>query len=132
MAYSDIAAGGTLDGTFLLPMLFIGEGEISSSAAPSLDATIAQYTVCALTATGVTRYVVGTHTKDQMVINTQPITAVGQQVPIWTAARTLNAAALIWPTGTTLDTFAEQLAFVQGTSFKIAKLINHGNPVWAS
>jgi len=132
MSYQDLASGGSLDGSFLLPLLFVGEGEISSSAAPSLDASIAQYTVCALTATGVTRFVVGTHTKDQMVINSQPITAIGQQVPIWTRARTVNHEALVWPAGLTLDTFAERLAFTQGTPFTIGKAINHGNPPWAS
>jgi hypothetical protein len=115
-----------------LPHFFVGEGEISTSAAPSLDASIAQFTVCALTPTGVTRFVVGTHTKDQMVIAMQPITAIGQQVPIATGGKTINHESLVWPTGLTLDTFAERLAFTNGTQFQIGKIINHGTPAWAA
>lgn len=115
-----------------LPHFFVGEGELSTSAAPSLDASIAQFTVCALTTTGVTRFVTGTHTKDQMVIAMQPITAVGQQVPLAVGGRTINHAMLVWPTGTALDTFAERLAFVQGTGFSIGKIINEGTPAWAA
>lgn len=111
--------------------LFVNEGEVTTSASPSLDATIAQYTVCALTATGVTRFVTGTHTKDQMVIAMAPITAIGQQVPIAVAGGTWNHEVLTWPTGTALDTFAERLAFVNGTPHTIGKLINNGIPSWA-
>ena len=127
---TDLATGVTVAGSFVPTHIFCGEGEISSSAAPAL-AALTQYQVCALTATGVTPFISGTHTKDQMVIATQDV-ASGAQAPIWTRARTINHAILIWPSGTALDTFAERLAFVQGTAFAIGKMINDGNPSWAS
>jgi len=130
MAYSDFAAGGTIEGTYTPSSLFIGEQCYESGASVSLDASIAQYTVCALTNTGVTRFVAGTHSKDQMVINVQPVTAIGEAVPFWRAAKVLRHDALVWPTGTALDTFAERLAFVNGTGFIVGQLKNNGNPPW--
>lgn len=130
MAYSDLVAGGTIEGTYFPSSLFVAEQDYESGASVSLDASIAQYTVCALTNTGVTRFIAGTHTKDQMVINVQPVTAIGEAVPYWRAAKILRHDALVWPAGATLDTLAERKAFVQGTGFAVGALQNNGNPPW--
>lgn len=126
---SDLA-NSTYYGQYHYKTLFVKEGEMCTDTSVSLDASIAQYTLCALTNTGVTAFVVGTHTADQAVLNLQPVTAVGQACPIATEAENLNHERITWPAS--LNTYAKRLAFVQGTKLGIGQLINDGIPSWAS
>lgn len=120
MPVNDLAAGA-LVGTYTPELLFAGDEPPKSDSAPSLVASLAKYEVAALTATGVTTFVPGTHTAAQLVIVAQPVTAIGQAVPYFNAGK-FNHAVLVWPAGTTLDTYAERRAFCTGT-VKVGKII---------
>lgn len=120
MAVNDLASGG-LAGTWTPQQLFAGDAPIVTDAALSLVASISKYQVVALTDTGITTFVVGTHTAAQAVIAAQPVTAIGQQVPYFSAGF-FNHAALVWPTGTALDTFEERKKFFQGTDIHIGHI----------
>ena len=102
--------------------LWIGEAPIIADSAPSLVAAIDIYSLCALTATGVTPFVVGTHTKDQMVINSVKVEAIGQATPYWDAGK-FNHEAINWPAGATLDTYEERKAFMTGTMLRVGHTI---------
>ena len=117
MAVNDLA-GDALPASYTPEHLFAGDAPVVTDAAPSLVASIAKYQVVALTATGVTTFIPGTHTAAQGVIAAQPITAIGQQVPYYSAGF-FNHAALVWPAGTALDTFVERKAFFNGTPIHI-------------
>ena len=129
MAVNDLASGA-LAGTKSTEILFAGEQDITTSAAPSLVASAAKYEVLALTATGLTTFVTGTHTANQAVVAMQPVTTIGQQVAITIAGGVFNHAVLTWPAA--LDTYAKRLNFAQGAAFKVGKLLQNGNPVWAA
>lgn len=98
--------------------LFIGEAYICTDSAPAL-AAVAKYQVLALTATGVTPYVVGTHNGQQAVIAAQA-GAIGGQIPYWNAGK-FNHAVLIWPAG--LDTLAKRKAELAGSPLMVGHLI---------
>ncbi|MEN9925544.1 MAG: hypothetical protein RL268_1670 [Pseudomonadota bacterium] len=111
MTVNDIA-GYDLAGTYTPELIFAGDEPPKSDAAPAL-ANLAKYEVAALTATGVTTFVVGTHTAAQLVIVAQA-TTTGKQCPYFNAGK-FNHAALIWPNNAALDTYAERRAFCTGT-----------------
>lgn len=120
MAVNDLA-GSDLPATYTPEFLFAGDAPVVTNSAPSLVASIAKYEVAALTDTGVTTFVVGTHTAVQGVIVAQPISAIGQAVPYFSGGF-FNHAALVWPAGATLDTLAERKKFFQGTAIHIGAL----------
>jgi hypothetical protein len=120
MPVNDLASGD-LVGTYTPELLFAGDEPPKTDAAPSLVASIAKYEVVALTATGVTTFVVGTHTAAQAVIAAQPCTAIGRQVPYFNAGK-FNHAALVWPNNVAVDTYAERRAFFAGTTIKIGRI----------
>ena len=66
MAVNDIASGA-LVGTWTQEILLAGDAPVTTDAAPAL-ADVTKYQLLALTATGVTPFVVATHTADQAVI----------------------------------------------------------------
>jgi hypothetical protein len=104
---------------------FAGQAPVITDTATSL-AAIAQYEVCALTATGITPYVDATHTKDQMVVAANAASAASKVVSYYKSGH-FNHAALTWPAE--YDTEAKRKAFVNGTSIYIGHLLN--NPVGA-
>lgn len=118
MAVNDLARYD-LAGTFTPELLLAGDEPPKSDASVAL-AAFDKYEVAALTATGVAKFVPGTHTAAQLVIVAQPV-ASGAQCPYFNAGK-FNHAALVWPAGTTLDTYAERLAFCTGT-VKVGKII---------
>jgi hypothetical protein len=120
MAVNDLA-GFELVGTYTPELIFAGDEPPKTDAAPSLVASIAKYQVVALVATGVTTFVVGTHTAAQAVIAAQPVTAIGQACPYFNAGK-FNHAALVWPADASIDTYAERKAFFAGTTIKIGRI----------
>ena len=82
--------------------LFTGAAQICADSAPSLVASIKKYELVALTDTGLTTFVVGTHEASQAVIASQPITKVGQQCPYWNEGE-FNHAAIHFPVHASLD-----------------------------
>ena len=119
MPVNDIASF-SLAGTYTPELLLAGDEPPKSDSAPAL-ATFQKYEVAALTATGVTTFVPGTHTAAQLVVVAQPVNAIGKMCPYFNAGK-FNHAALIWPSGTALDTYAERLAFCTGT-VKVGKIV---------
>ena len=97
--------------------LFTGDAEVLGDSAPAL-ANIAQYQVCVLLATGVTPYVVATHTTaapDKLVI-AQTTVLSGKQCPFWTHGE-FNHNLLGWPAS--LNTYALRKEAVLGGGIKI-------------
>lgn len=124
MANNPIASGA-LAGSFLP----VDRGACyESAAAPALTA-VTKWDIAALTATGVTAYVTGTHTPDQAVIVLNDA-AVGKQVNFVTEGEGFNADALTWPAA--MDTYAKRLDFAQKTKWTIRKVQLQGNPSWAA
>jgi len=119
MAVNDIASADIV-GTYTPEQLFAGDSPVVSDAAPAL-AAIAKYQVCALTATGITPFVVGTHTAAQGVIAAQAASGASVQTPFFKAGY-FNHAVLGWPAGATLDTYAERKAFFIGTMIQIGHI----------
>lgn len=101
--------------------LWVGEMQPITDSAPSLVAAAKQYEVMALTATGVTTFIVGTHTAQQVVVAAQAVTKIGQQVPYWEAGK-FNHMALVWPVDVTLDTLPERKAFLMGSMVRVGHL----------
>ena len=103
--------------------LWIGEAPIIADSGPSAVAAIDIYSLCALLPTGqVTPFIPGTHTKDQMVINSVKVEAIGQATPYWDAGK-FNHEAINWPAGTALDTYVERKAFMTGTMLRVGHTI---------
>jgi hypothetical protein len=125
----DLASGRTTIGTRTgVQPLWAGEAPIMSDSAPG-NALFAKYELAALDTTAasptfgkVVKFVPGTHNATQAVVVQQPITAVGQQVPYWSAGY-FNHAALVWPAGVTLDTYPERKAFFTGTQIRVGHVI---------
>ena len=102
--------------------LWVGGVEPVSDSAKSGEA-LEQYQVAALIANGtVVKFIPGTHTKDQVVIVAQPVGAANVDTPYWNAGR-FNHEALVWPTGTALDTYAERKALLVGAKVQVGHLI---------
>lgn len=106
-------AGSNVYGPQTTTQLYAGEIQVVTDAAPAL-ADVDQFEICALTTTGVTPFVVGTHTKDQAVVAMEAGTT-GKQIPYATGGY-FNHEALIWPAGATLDTYAERKAWLGSAS----------------
>lgn len=119
MAVNDIAAG-SLVGTWAPEQLFAGEMEVSSDSAPAL-AAITKYQLIAITATGVTPFVSGTHTADQAVVAIQAVSS-GQQCPYYKSG-CFNHEIIGWPAGATLDSFAKRKAFFGNRPLTVGKLL---------
>jgi hypothetical protein len=117
MAVNDLA-GFNLVGTYTPELLFAGDEPPKSDAAVALAAFV-KYEVAALTATGIAKFVVGTHTAAQLVVVAQP-TASGAQCAYFNAGK-FNHAALVWPADAALDTYIERRAFCTGT-VKVGRL----------
>lgn len=103
------------------PQLFAGDGPIVTDSAPAL-AAIKQWEVCVLLPTGVTPYVVATHTTaapDKLVV-AQVAAAIGQACPYYSAAK-LNHEVLVWPA--TINTLALRKELVQGSMIQVGHLI---------
>lgn len=119
MAVNDIAAGGTVVGTYTPEQLFVGEAPIISGQAPALG-TISKYQVCVLTATGLSTDFTSVTTGDKCVIAAQAAT-VGEGVPYYSGGY-FNHAALTWPAAQ--DTLAKRKLFFMGTAISVGSLIN--------
>lgn len=122
MPVSDIASGA-LVGTQTTSDLFAGHAPVVTGFAPSLVASIVKYQVVALTATGITTFVSGTHTAAQAVIAAQPVSAIGQAVPYFSGGY-FNHAVLTWPAA--LDTYEKRKHFMSGTPIFIGKVAPGG------
>lgn len=118
MTYRSDLAASTLEGSFTPRQLFAGEAAVITDSAPAL-ADLAQHTVAALTATGITAFVSGTHTAGQLVVTSQPV-LTGQQCPYYQAGR-FNHAALVWPAG--LDTLEARKLACAGTAISMGHLV---------
>ena len=119
MAVNDIAAG-SLVGTWALEQLFAGDADVATDAAPAL-AGITKYQLIAVTATGVTPFVSGTHTADQAFVAAQAA-STGQQCPYFKSG-CFNHEIIGWPAGTALDTYAERKAFFGNRPLSVGKLL---------
>lgn len=119
MAVNDIAAG-SLVGTWAPEQLLAGEHPIRTDSAPAL-ANIAKYQLIALTNTGVTPFVPGTHTGEQAMIAAQAVTT-GQQAPYFSAG-VFNHEIVGWPAGTALDTYGERKALFGNRALTVGKLL---------
>lgn len=102
--------------------LFIGAAQICADSAPSLVAAIQKYELVALTDTGLTTFLVGTHNASQAVIASQPCSAINQQIPYWNEGA-FNNDAIVWPIDATLDNLAKRKAFLNGTNLKVGHTI---------
>jgi len=118
MAVNDIAAG-SLVGTWAPEQLFAGEAPVTTDAAPAL-AAITKYQLIAVTTTGVTPFVSGTHTADQAFVAAQAA-SIGQQTPYYKSG-CFNHEIIGWPAGTALDTYAERKAFFGNRPLSVGKL----------
>lgn len=119
MAVNDLAAG-SLVGTWAPEQLLAGEAPVTTDAAPAL-AAITKYQLIAVTATGVTPFVSGTHTADQAFIAAQPV-SYGKQCPYFKSG-CFNHEIVVWPAGTALDTYAERKAFFGNSPLTVGKLL---------
>lgn len=120
MAVNDLAQSATY-GPMTPQQLLAGDTPIKTDAGAAA-ADVTKYQLCALLAAGtVTPFVVGTHTAAQAVLAMQPA-LTGQQVP-YAYQITVNDAAISWPAGAAIDSFAKRRAFFTGL-FRVAKLIN--------
>lgn len=99
------------------PQFIIGDGPIMTDSAPAL-ADIDQYELCVLTDTGVTPYVVATHTADALrkMVIAQVAVLSGKQCPFYTAGK-FNHNLVVWPAS--VDTYAERKALLLGTMLAI-------------
>jgi len=118
MAVNDIAAGA-LVGTFASEILLAGDTPVKTDAAPAL-AAITKYQLIAITNTGVTPFVAGTHTADQAFIAAQAA-STGQQCPYFRTG-CFNHAIIGWPAGTALDTYEERKAFFGNRPLTVGKV----------
>ncbi len=100
--------------------LFIGPWQMSSESAVVL-ADVAKWQLCAITATGITPFVAGTHTAAQACVATEAVVA-GKRCPYWDSGY-FNWEAIGWPAGAQLDTFEEIKAFFAGYNMKFGHLI---------
>lgn len=113
-------AGNRNLGTMAAPFqLFAGEAEVITDSAPAL-AAVTKYQVLALTNTGVTPFVAGTHTGQQAVISAVDQATVGGTVPYYQSGRFI-AAALIWPA--TINTLALQKALLIGSGLSLGHTV---------
>lgn len=97
--------------------LFTGDAEVRSDSAPAL-ADIAQYQLCVLLATGITPYVVATHTTaapDKLVIAQVDVTT-GKQAPYYLSGE-FNHNLIGWPAS--LDTYAKRKEAVLGSMIQV-------------
>lgn len=117
MPVNDLAGSGTF-GPLIAEQIYAGDGPRGTDAAPAL-ADITKYQLLALTATGVTPFVVASHNAAQAVVAMQPALS-GQQCP-YIHTGILNHALIGWPAGTALDTYAERKAYMTGT-LKVGKI----------
>ena len=118
MAVNDIASADIV-GTYTPEQLLAGDTPVKSDAAVAL-ADCTKYQLLALTTTGVTPFVVGTHTADQAVIAAQTA-ATGKQCPYFKAG-CFNHAIIGWPAGTALDTYAERKAFFGNRPLTVGRI----------
>lgn len=112
-------AGSSVYGPQTTDQLYAGDMPVITDAAVAL-ADIDQFELCALTTTGVTPYVVGTHTVEQAVIAAEAA-ASGKQCPIFKGGY-FNHEMIIWPSGTSLDTYAERKAFFVNRAINVGHL----------
>lgn len=117
MAVNDLAGGATY-GPLNPEILFAGEGPCITDSAPALG-TMVKYSLGALTDTGVTPFVVGTHTAAQAVLVMQP-TANGSTCQ-YAHTGVFNDALITWPSGAAIDSYAKRRAFFTGT-FRVKQL----------
>lgn len=103
--------------------LFVGVKQVIADSAPA-KALFSLYEIAHLAndGSGVEKFIVGTHEASRAVVVSQPITALNQQVPYWDSGY-FNHEALVWPTGTALDTYAERKSFFTGTPIKVGHCI---------
>jgi hypothetical protein len=117
MPVNDLAASATY-GPLVPQQLLAGEGPVITDSAPALD-TMAKYSLGALTATGVTPWITGTHTAAQAVLVLQP-TASGSTCQ-YAHTGIFNDALITWPAGAAIDSYAKRRAFFTGT-FRVKQL----------
>lgn len=98
--------------------IYAGEAPIVTGRAPAL-ATITKMMLCALTTTGVTPYVVATHSASQMVLAAED-TASGKACPYFQKGY-FNPAVITWPAS--LNTLALQKAALMGSELMIERLL---------
>lgn len=89
-------AGSSVYGPINSDMLFAGEAPIVTGRGVAL-ATITKYQLIAITATGLTPFVDGTHTAAQAAIAAQPA-ATGNGTPYFKEGY-FNEAVIGWPAG---------------------------------
>lgn len=118
MAVNDLARYDVV-GTYNAEQLFAGEAPVVTDSAPAL-AAITKYQLIALTATGVTPFVVGTHTAAQACIAAQPA-ASGAKCPFFKAGY-FNHAVIGWPANVALDSYEKRRAYFIGTMVQIGKI----------
>lgn len=111
-------ASGAQVGTYTPQQLFAGEAPIITDSAVAL-ADVTQYQLIAVTATGVTPFVVGTHTAPQAAIAAIAGTT-GKQIPYYDAGK-FNHEAITWPGS--LDTLAKRKNALHGTPIFVGHLI---------
>lgn len=117
MDYPTIA-GSDLQTPPSIKQLFAGEAPIMSDSSVAL-ATITQYQLCALTSTGITPFVSGTHTGPQAVVAGIG-GATNARIGYYDAGKFLHEA-ITWPAGVT--TLAARKALVQGSMIKVGHLL---------
>lgn len=115
--YPKLAESTTQGSVAGIEPFIVGADEIITDSAPGL-ADIAQYELCVLTDTGVTPYVVATHTGDALrkLVVAQLATVSGQRAQYYTKGK-FNHNLMIWPAG--VNTFALRKSLVQGTMIQI-------------
>lgn len=103
--------------------LWIGGVVPVTDSAKSAVASAKQYEIMALLPAGtLTTFIAGTHTAQQCVVAAQAVNSVGQDVPYWDQGK-FNHEALVWPTGSSFDTYIERKAFFTGTNIRVGHLI---------
>lgn len=107
-------AGNRNLGSFLASQLWAGEAPIITDSAPAL-VPITQWQLCALTNTGITPFVAGTHVGQQAVISVIGV-AAGAQCPYWNAGKFI-ADAVTWPA--TINTLPLQKALLIGSMLHV-------------
>lgn len=110
-------AGARDDSFTQLDPFIVGQDEIVTDSSVAL-ADIDQYEVCVLTDTGVTPYVVATHTGDALrkLVVAQHAVASGGRINYYTKGK-FNHNMMIWPA--TVNTYALRKSLVQGTMLQI-------------
>lgn len=98
--------------------LFAGEAPVVTGELPAL-ATITKYQLIAVTTTGVTPYVDGTHTANQAAIAAQPASS-GDGCPYFMDGY-FNEAAIGWPSG--FGTTLLRKAKLAGSGIRINALL---------